>query len=80
MLFHQFDNPYPSGEGSRVQTWVSAEDYKFVQRIRVEKGTITTTINILFDKLVRELRARGITDYTDVKDFENFVVNSKLTL
>ena len=64
----------------RVQTFVDTEDYEFLRLIRTNTGTITTTVNLLFKKLIDELKKRGITDITKRSEFEFFVANSKLVL
>jgi hypothetical protein len=79
----KFQDPYaglPDERTSRINANVPTEQYKMLQRIRTERGTIQTTTNILLEKLFNELESRGITDFTRVDDFESFVVNCRLTL
>ena len=77
----KFKNPYADcdeNEVSRLNANISTEDFNFVRRIRVDKGTIQTTINILWSKLVNELKQRGITDFSREADYEDFLVNIRL--
>lgn len=78
-----FQNPYenvPDEGVSRINSDVPTDEYKMVQRILTERGTIQTTVNLLWNKLINELKRRGITDYTHAEEFRNFVTNSNLVL
>lgn len=79
-MIDAFINPYQGcekdGNGVRLQTYIPAEEYRYVQRIRGGRhGTMATTINILFAKLVAALKERGISDFTHEQQFEEFVAN-----
>jgi len=81
----KFENPYshlcdvgPNRQTRRVNSEVPTEDYQMLQRIRTERGTIQTTVNILLKKLFDELKRRQITDYTRADDFVDFVLNCHL--
>lgn len=80
---HRFENPYKdiekSGRYHSINVCVSKESF-ILRRIRPEAGTVDTTINLLYLKLINELNRRGITDYTRVDDFEDFVVRCELVL
>lgn len=66
--------------GTRLQSVIKTEDYQFVQGLRLKTGTITTTVNILWAKLVKTLKEHGIVDIKNREEFEDFVTNCKLTL
>lgn len=71
-----FVNPwkgYDEDQCSRLNSNVPTEIYNFIRFIRPDGGTMTTTINILFQKLVNELQQRNITANCDVAEFERFV-------
>ncbi len=73
-----FVNPYlnvPEEQLVRMQTSIDGADYRYPQALRLSKGTINTTVNILFKKLVTECRRRGMVDFTNCDEFETFVAN-----
>ena len=76
----KFTNPYngPDVPVQQVVADVGVVDYNLVKGIRIRNGTITGVICILWKKLADECRARGITDFNSVSDFEKLVVDSKL--
>ena len=83
---NQFINPYrachkqPSERSpTRLNMDISVEDYDFIRCLRTSTGTMTTTVGILYKKLINELKRRNITDVTKRSEFEHFVVNCELT-
>lgn len=83
----QFTNPYEGcritdneSTGTRLQSIVKAEDYQFIQGLRLRTGTMTTTVNLLMSKLVQALKQRGILDVTKRDEFEAFVANCQLVV
>lgn len=86
MLKSKLTNPFRGIEKAepdgfrRVNTSVDKENYSMLRRIRPEAGTIDATFNQLYCKLIQQLRSRGITDYTQVEQFEDFVMRSVLVL
>ena len=86
-----FLNPYINGDPAinlskddtfsrRVTFSVHDTDKVFLHLVRPRHGTETTSMTILYHKLVLACRARGITDLTHAAEFENFVSNLELTL
>lgn len=65
---------------SRLNNNIPKEEYRLVKHLRPEQGTMSFTINHLWKKLCDELRKRQITDYSRVRDFEDFVTRSVLVL
>ena len=78
----QFKDPYGDitdfTKTCRIQSDVSSTDFMEFRSIRPVKGTIQITINILFSKLVHELKSRNIQDYGDVKRFEEFIAGCRI--
>jgi len=79
-----FINPYISseknGDAMRLQSHIQRDDYLLVKLIRPSTGTVTTTVNTLWWKLIEALKSRGITDVTKQKEFEAFVANCVIIL
>ncbi len=86
---NSFTNPYINGDPSinlskddtnsrRVTYSVHKDDKNFIKTIRPTIGTETTAMTILYHKLVIACKARGITDLTHSKAFEDFVANIAL--
>lgn len=81
-----FTNPYKDArrleadDPRRLVSDIARADFDYVKCLRTTQGTITTTVNILFQKLVNELKRRGITDISDKRRFEDFVVRCRLIL
>jgi len=70
-----YQNPYPRKETTRLVTDVSKTDFAKIKSLRPEKGTVSTTLAILWKKLCHELERNGITDYARKTDFEHFVTD-----
>lgn len=82
-LHDKFKNPYGDLEDDavrRLNADVPVDDYKMVQRILTERGAMQTTVNILWQKLINELKRLGITDFTRADDFIRLVCDSKLVV
>lgn len=82
-MHNEFINPYkdvPEENLVRLQSLVLDSDYTYPQSLRLRKGTVNTTINILFQKLVAECKRRGFVDITDREKFESFIVNCTIVL
>ena len=76
----KFVNPYndPGLEVQQVVADISVSDYNFIKCVRPRNGTLTGVVCILWKKLVEECRARGITDFNQVGEFEKLVLTCKL--
>lgn len=76
----KFINPYndPSIEVQQVVADISVIDYNFIKCIRPRNGTLTGVVCILWKKVVEECRARGITDFNQVSEFEQFLLTCRL--
>lgn len=76
----KFVNPYnlPSIEVQQIVADIGVNDYNFIKCIRPKNGTLTGVVCILWKKLVEECRARGITDFNQTDEFEQFVLTCKL--
>lgn len=79
-LTNPFKGIEKTGDFRRISTSVSTEHYQMLRRIRPDGGTIDGMINQLYCKLINQLLARGITDYTQLDRFEDFVMRSVLVL
>ena len=82
-MIHKFENPYKSVDEEflvRLQSHIQKEDYEMIKLIRPNTGTVTTTVNMLWRKLIDALVAQGITDISSREQFEHFVANSQLVL
>lgn len=82
---NKFKNPFQGLSDSdpgvaRINSNVPREDYEFIRRIRPDGGTIVTTVNTLWLKLINELKRRNITDFTRVHDFEDFILRCAIIL
>jgi len=69
-------NPYETLDEEkvyRVSAYVSIEDAMFLKGLDLLRGNIQTTINILINHVCRELRQRGITDYLQREQFEQYI-------
>ena len=74
-------NPYKDTPNpTRLQTYVSREDYNFIRSVRPNKGTIETTTNLLWHKLCTALKQQNITTYADITKFEQFVHDCTITI
>lgn len=75
-----FINPYrecraaQADEPARINIDIDRDDLNFIKGIRLSGGTLSTTVGILYKKLVNELKRRNITDITKRKEFEQFLV------
>lgn len=79
----RFANPFPgclkrSPSAMRINAVIPTEVFNRVKQCRLESGTVQTTINLLWLKLVDALDKKGITGYEDVREFEQFVLRSVL--
>lgn len=79
-------NPYkgcaaiPMGS-RRLNCDIATEDFEFIRSIRSGlQGTTTVTANLLWSKLVKALKDRGITSYVEFKQFEDFLKACVITL
>jgi len=80
-----FRNPYITPNGAlkqhhRVMLFVGNDDWQFIKGSRLETGTVTITLSILFNKLANELSKRGLNDLSDSKTFERLVANCEIKL
>lgn len=78
-----YSNPYsnlPVEELTKLQSMVAKEDYDLLKSIRLRNGTVTTTVNILLSKLIKEMKRRGMKDVSSHALFEYFVVNCHIVL
>ncbi len=82
-----FENPYKdcdyySHTGSRITADLDKEDFNFIRALRPRDGTLQTTVNLLWQKLVEELKSRGIVPYSEAnrKAFEEFVTTCRFML
>lgn len=80
----RFANPFQGLKGDPTAATVNCvmpeEAFKRVKRCRLESGTIQTTMNHLWIKLIDLLEKKGINDYADVREFEHAVQHSVLVL
>lgn len=85
---NEFKNPYAvpfqSFNGAdknlyRAPASIGKTDYEFIRGIRPSTGTVNTTQNLLWYKLVKALKSHGITSITNQSDFESFVANCIIT-
>src|SRR6478736_1592256 len=83
-----FDNPYKvpfqsfNGEDKnlyRAPASIGKSDYEFIRGIRPATGTVNTTQNLLWSKLVIALKRHGINSITNQSEFESFVANCVIT-
>lgn len=83
-----FDNPYkvpyqsfngPDKNLYRAPASIGKSDYEFIRGIRPATGTVNTTQNLLWSKLVTALKKHGITNLTNQSEFESFVANCIIT-
>lgn len=83
-----FDNPYkvpfqsfngPDKNLYRAPASIGKSDYEFIRGIRPATGTVNTTQNLLWSKLVTALKKHGITSITNQSEFESFVANCIIT-
>lgn len=78
-------NPYrgcekiPDGS-KRFNCSVGKDAYLFIADMRKTQGTMSTTVCVLFDKLITALRQNNITDYSHRLEFENFIANCQIVL
>lgn len=80
----RFANPFQGLKGdptaSTVNCILPKEVFVRVKQCRVEGGTIQTTMNHLWIKLVQLLDRKGITGYEYVREFEDAVQRSILVM
>ena len=62
----------------RAPATIGKDDYNFIRCIRPVSGTVNTTQTILWKKLCDALKLAGITDVSNQREFEEFVVNFKI--
>lgn len=65
---------------SRLVSWASTDDFRFIRSIRADSSTIKTTLAILFNRLCHELRNANITDYTKLDEFERALTGLRIVL
>lgn len=80
----RFANPWQGLKGdptaSTVNCVMPKEAFNRVKQCRLEGGTIQTTMNHLWIKLIDLLERKGITGYESVREFEDAVKRSVLVL
>lgn len=59
---------------------VGMDDYNHIRSIRPGKGTVSTTVNIMYKALVEELRKRNLTTFADVQEFQFCIANIQIVL
>lgn len=78
----KFENPWVNaekhGDCHKLNAIVPSSVFLALKSIRLEHGTIQTTVNILIEKLLAELKERNITTYGDRERFEDFVANCSI--
>ncbi len=77
-----FTNPYeglPCAQRTRTTIDVATRDKAFLDSLHGRKGTIQTTINILVQKTIHELRRNNITSY-DPDAFESAIAGVVVVL
>lgn len=78
-------NPYRGcdkiADGSRrFNATVGTDDFNFILFLRgTLDGTTSTTVCVLWAKLVKELERRGITSYAERLEFEQFIEDCIIT-
>ena len=76
-----FTNPYLScSTTSRVTYSVDEKDKNLLRSIRLKVGTETTVCTLLYKKFCDALRARGIVEFGQAKELEEFAVNCELSI
>lgn len=78
-----FESPFKGQTTSdflKLNCEIPPAAYNRVKACRLSHGTITTTMQLLWQKLIDELDKRNIRDWGDVKQFEHFVANAELRL
>ncbi len=80
----RFTNPFQGLKGDPTAATVNClmpkEAFIRVKQCRLEGGTIQTTMNLLWIKLINLLEKKGIQSYADVREFESAVQRSVLVL
>ncbi len=83
-IAHRFTNPFQGLKGdpsaATVNCLMPKEAFVRVKQCRLEGGTIQTTMNLLWIKLINLLEKKGIMSYADVREFEDAVQRSVLVL
>ncbi len=80
-----YENPYKgcregTGPYKKLNSNVPLEKYNAIKQLRLKEGTIQTTINLLWEKLIYECNVRGITDFQQSPAFERLVAESRFVL
>jgi len=73
-----FSNPYPKETHERVQLFLGHDDVMFIRLIRPQVGTFAAVGGYLWQKLCTALRDRGVKDFTQSDEFEQFTKNAVL--
>ncbi len=80
----RFANPFQGLKGDPTAATVNClmpkEAFVRVKQCRLEGGTIQTTMNLLWIKLINLLEQKGIYGYESVREFEDAVQRSILIL
>ncbi len=80
----RFANPFQGLKGDPTAATVNClmpkEAFVRVKQCRLEGGTIQTTMNLLWIKLINLLEQKGIYGYESVREFEDAVQRSVLIL
>ncbi len=80
----RFANPFQGLKGDPTAATVNClmpkEAFVRVKQCRLEGGTIQTTMNLLWIKLINLLEHKGIYGYESVREFEDAVQRSVLIL
>lgn len=87
MTDKKFLNPYEDVPNlQRLTTEIPETEWHYVKVLRpngmgshgTSQGTFNTTINLLWSKLIHELKSRNITDFSQREAFEHFVANCQI--
>ena len=80
----RFANPFQGLKGDPTAATVNClmpkDAFVRVKQCRLEGGTIQTTMNLLWIKLINLLDQKGINSYADVREFEDAVQRAVLVL
>jgi len=84
LLPPRFANPFQGLKGDPTAATVNClmpkDAFVRIKQCRLEGGTIQTTMNLLWIKLINLLDQKGILSYADVREFEDAVQRSVLIL
>lgn len=76
-----FLNPYENSiNPRRLVSNLDKDEFEFIYCIRPIKGTLQTVTNLLWNKLVNELKRNGITSVQQQEQFERFVGKCRIVV